>query len=339
MDGMIVKKHVVSLFSGCGGFDLGFSDAGFKVCLALDADPTAVATYNHNRKTTTAYKADLQDIDGCDIVRMLKSHCSGTEPVGVIGGAPCQSFSHSNVHASPRDQRHTLPRRYAEILKILNKTYALDFFVFENVRGLTFNRHRRRLAGFRKMFENAGFNLFETLVDAADFGVPQIRPRLIVVGLNKKKYPHQEFRFPTPITNARLSVRSAIWGLPPPAFFRKGITISDIPHHPNHWAMRPKSVRFRNGTLNAGQTTGRSFRVLAWDQPSWTVAYGNREVHIHPSGKRRLSVFEAMLLQGFPVEYELLGTLSSQIKQVSDAMPPQVGKAVGKAIMESISTS
>jgi len=75
---------------------------------------------------------------------------------------------------------------------------------------------------------------------------------------------------------------------------------------------------------------------LKWDQPSYTVAYGNLEIHIHPDANRRLSVYEAMLLQGFPRDYELVGTLSDQIRQISDAIPPQLGEALGKTIKRTL---
>src|SRR5207248_6556315 len=106
----------------------------------------------------------------------------------------------------------------------------------------------------------------------------------------------------------------------------------DIAYHPNHWTMQPKSKKFGNGFLQEGHNQGRSFRVLSWDKPSWTVAYGHREIHIHPSGKRRLSIYEAMRLQGLPKSYKLLGNLSDQIQQISDAVPSQVGKALAKQI-------
>jgi DNA (cytosine-5)-methyltransferase 1 len=76
--------------------------------------------------------------------------------------------------------------------------------------------------------------------------------------------------------------------------------------------------------------------VLDWDSASRTVAYGHREVHVHPSGKRRLSVYEAMLLQGFPQNYRLFGNLSQQITLVSDAVPPPVGRALAERIRESL---
>ena len=97
--------------------------------------------------------------------------------------------------------------------------------------------------------------------------------------------------------------------------------------------MNPKSPRFFNGSLSEGYVSGRSFKTLAWNAPSITAAYGHREVHVHPNGRRRLSVFEAMKLQGFPDAYVLDGTLSAQIDQVSEAVPPPLAEAVAKSIM------
>jgi DNA (cytosine-5)-methyltransferase 1 len=98
--------------------------------------------------------------------------------------------------------------------------------------------------------------------------------------------------------------------------------------------MKPKSSKFQNGSLVEGHNGGRSFRVLSWKKPSWTVAYGNREIHIHPSGKRRLSIYEAMLLQGFPKRYQLFGTLTEQVKQVSDAVPPPLAAALARSLRQ-----
>jgi DNA (cytosine-5)-methyltransferase 1 len=97
--------------------------------------------------------------------------------------------------------------------------------------------------------------------------------------------------------------------------------------------MVPKSKNFTTpGALVQGTARGRSFRTLDWKQPSPTIAYGNREVHVHPSGRRRLSVYEALLLQGFPREYELRGSLSAQITQVSEAVPPPLAEAIAASI-------
>jgi len=329
-------KSVISFFSGCGGFDLGFASAGFSIGLALDVDAVAVASYNHNRNKKVCTVADLAEAGGDVIADLYRKNCGSDSPKGVIGGAPCQTFSNGNVHFNSNDTRHLLPRRYACLLRTLNKEYDLDFFVFENVKGITSPRHRKEYTTIKRLFSGAGFRLFEGELDAADFGVAQNRCRAFIVGFNKRKYPNLEFVFPTPETGTPVTVAYKLKGLPPPLLFRRGTRKVDIAFHPNHWTMYPRSRKFTDGSLIKSNMKGRSFQVLQWDKPSRTVAYGNREIHIHPDAQRRLSVYEAMLLQGFPNEYELLGTLSDQVRQVSDAIPPQVGAALGKALFNAL---
>jgi DNA (cytosine-5)-methyltransferase 1 len=323
---------IISLFCGAGGLDLGFAQQDFQTLLALDADPVAVNTYNSNHSGNVAQVANLVQTSGEDIIRILEKKGSQEVPRGVIGGPPCQSFSTGNAYYKDGDIRHTLPKHYASILKALNEHWQLDFFVFENVRGLTNERHRAEYDGFKALFEDAGFTLFEHLLDAADFGVPQRRIRLFLVGLNTEKHKQWEFQYPCPQEGTPPTVATAISKLPEPVFYKRKLVPESIPHHPNHWAMTPKSVKFENGFLTSGKKRGKSFRVLAWDKPSYTVAYGHNEVHIHPTGKRRLSVYESMLLQGFPTSYKLLGTMTEQFRQVSNAVPPPLANALAGAI-------
>jgi DNA (cytosine-5)-methyltransferase 1 len=323
---------VVSLFCGPGGFDVGFEQAGFTPVLAIDAAPAACKTFKHNHAGTMVLRRDLSSAPQGYVSERLREHPDSPIPVGVIGGPPCQAFSLSNGHKKEGDPRAEMPRHYAAILKELNCQYEIDFFVFENVLGLKHPRHQAQFEQFKRLFAAAGFTIFEEELNAADFGVAQVRKRVFVVGFNNRKYPKIDFSFPSAISGDRSTVRDAIINLPPAFLFKRGAKTDEIPHHPNHWCMQPKSSRFTNGTLKQGEIKGRAFRVLQWDEPSWTVAYGHREVHIHPSGKRRLSVYEAMLLQGFPPEYVLCGTLSDQIRMVSDAVAPPVAKAVAQAI-------
>lgn len=327
-----MSTPVVSLFSGAGGLDYGFLQEGFTAVAAFDADPAAVISYNFNLGDSVARVCDLSASNGDEIVHVLKSATAAGIPRGVLGGPPCQSFSIGNAYTKSDDIRHTLPKSYARILKRLNAEYNLDFFIFENVRGLADQRHRAEFDGFKTLFRDAGFELFEAILDAQYYGVPQKRQRLFVVGFNADKFRGWEFRFPTPFKGPVPTVADAIGSLPPPQFYMRGMDASQIAEHPNHCAMRPKSEKFRGGFLTSGQTKGKSFRVLNWDKPSYTVAYGHNEVHVHPSGTRRLSIYEAMLLQGFPTSYRLLGTLTDQIRQVSNAVPPPMARELAKAI-------
>ena len=209
----------------------------------------------------------------------------------------------------------------------------MSFFVFENVPGLLTKRHADRYKAFKVAFEVEGFEVASELVNASWFGVAQNRPRLILVGFNKSLYPGLKWTPPEIETLEPIPAKSLLQKLPDPVFWTRSLDRSKFEPHPNHWCMTPKSKKFQTpGALVPGTSRGRSFRTLHWDRPSPTVAYGNREVHVHPTGRRRLSVYEAMLLQGFPASYELCGTLSDQISQVSEAVPPPMGHAIARSV-------
>jgi len=328
---------IVSLFAGAGGLDTGFHRAGFNTILAVDGNPAACQTFHHNYPAVPVIRKDLSAVDPRFLIERIEELPGSPKPIGVIGGPPCQAFSVGNGRKRADDPRASLSKQYALMISALNEAFALDFFVFENVTGLTLKMHRRQFSFFKQLFDSAGFWIFQGELNAYDFGVPQIRKRLFVVGLNKNKYRRPDFDFPDPMRGGSRTVRKAIAGLPAPktfSSFRNGE--GKIAFHPNHWCMTPRSEKFHNGILSEGQVQGRPFRVLAWDEPSWTVAYGHREVHVHPAGRRRLSVYEAMLLQGFPKNYELKGTLSDQFRLVSDAVPPPLAFALGRTIRKTI---
>ena len=322
---------VLSLFSGAGGLDLGFKRGGFKPGLAVDIDMPAVETYRWNDPDTHVAPLDLAGCDPDDLVDLWTSINGEEGPVGIIGGPPCQAFSVSNVHQKKRDPRRKLLDSYTSVIQAFTTHFGLDFFVFENVPGLTQKRHHRRYQDFKRLCKKAGFSVREKVVNAGSFGIPQNRKRVIVIGINRERYPGLVLD-PPEGDKEPAHTRVALQGLPEPAFCRRYVDTADIPHHPNHVAMVPKSKKFTNGMLEPGDDRGRSFRVLRWDKPSYTVAYGHREVHVHPNMHRRLSIYEAMRLQGFPHSYELKGTFSQQVQLVSDALPPPVGEAVAVAI-------
>ena len=305
--------------------------------LAMDIDRAACQTFEWNHPRVRVLKTDLSKAVNGFVVERLSELPSTVPPIGVIGGPPCQAFSLSNVHKRSDDPRLKLPENYAHILLELNNQYGLDFFVFENVLGLRNKMHAKLFGYFKELFASAGFTVFEDELDAQDFGVAQVRKRVFVVGFNKKKYKEVQFTFPDGNSSRRKTVGEIIAELPPPTFFERGMCSSDVPFHPNHWCMKPRSKKFFNGFLKQGDVKGRPFRVLEWGKPSWTVAYGHREVHIHPSGKRRLSIYEAMLLQGFRPDYVLKGNLSDQIRLVSDTVPPPVAEALAQSILSVLS--
>ena len=321
---------LLSLFCGAGGLDLGFEQAGFSVGLALDRKKDSVDSYNLNREH--APNGKVQDLAKIALKVLDKHHGGRFLPTAVIGGPPCQSFSQANVNQKVDDVRSSLPTAYAKLVCALHKRKELDFFVMENVVGLTLKKHEPTLKAVEASFKKAGFLTARLMLNAKDYGTPQNRPRLFLVGINSRKFPGADPEKLELVETPGGTVRDKLEKLGEPTHFARGLDMSKHPVHVNHWCMAPKSPKFhRDGGVEPG-VKGRSFKMLEWDAPSIAVAYGHREVNIHPSGKRRLSVYEAMLLQGFPPEYKLTGNLSSQIDQVSEAVPPPLAKAVAEAI-------
>ena len=318
----------MSLFSGPGGLDLGFHRAGFRTIFAADFSERAVETYNHNLPAV-AQKIDLAACSPDDIVRLVQA--SGATPRGVIGGPPCQSFSQANVRQKHDDPRTKLIFRFADLVEAIDRAFAIDFFLMENVAALAQPKHRQSLDKLKAKFQRAGFTVYEAVKNAHDFHVAQRRPRLFLIGIKSELAAFARFEFPEGAPT-RKTVKTEIGKLPDPVFFERSNPSKRVPFHPNHWTMQPLSLKFATG---AGET-GRSFRRLRWDAESPTVAYGHREIHVHPDGTRRLSLLEALLLQGFPRTFTLRGNLSEQVTQVSNAVPPPLAKAMAGAIRHAL---
>lgn len=322
------RLPLLSLFCGPGGLDEGFRQAGFHTEVATDLDPECVRTFQTNHPESRALVADINSLSIEKLDKLLGREIA---PLGILGGPPCQCFSVSNVHQKELDARFRLPEAYARLLKRLNERNPISFFVFENVPGLLGKKHIEKYQRFKGLFRDAGFELNEWFLDAKDYGVPQERFRVFVVGVNRDLYPTAVL-LPPAREKRILTVRDTIFGLPEPLQNGKGVEPAADSVHPNHWCLVPRSKKFHTARLEQGQAYGRSFRTLSWDKPSWTVAYGHREVHVHPTGLRRLSIYEAMLLQSFPRYYRLTGNLSAQIRLVSEAVPPRLAWHIARAI-------
>ena len=323
---------IVSLFSGAGGLDLGFQSSGFPLIFAVDLSTAAIQTHRRNFKGTISVAADLEELGPEGVLSYLDEVLEPGESIGVIGGPPCQGFSRANTGSAANDPRNRLPLLYLQVVQALQGKYKVEFALFENVLGIRDTKHSVTFRGILSKFQELGLTPDVHEYSALDYGVAQTRNRVIISGFRDDAVA-RNFK-PKKIPATGLTVRAVIGSLPEPAFFARDLGKSAIPHHENHWTMKPVSKRFsRPGRVDRA---GRSFRRLEWDKPSPTVAYGHREIHVHPDGRRRLSIYEAMLLQGFPGHFVLEGTLSAQVEQVSNAVPPPLAQALAKAIITAI---
>ncbi len=326
------SHKVVSLFCGAGGLDLGFTNAGFEVCYAADYDAAAIKTYNRNHPGNLGRVIDLLATSVEQLCDSIVESCGESPEIsGIIGGPPCQGFSRGNVGRHAEDPRNQLALKYAAIVNSFYENFGLKFFVFENVPEIRAQKNKSFLEGLRKELSQ-NFNIYERELNASNYQVAQARRRLFIVGVCKSSGV-SEFSFPPPSPLKEKVVGDVISDLPDPVYLTSKLVPESIPYHQNHWTSQPKSKRFETGVMPVG---GRSFIQLDWTKPSRTVAYGNREIHVHPNGKRRLSIYEAMQLQGFPFKYVLEGNMSQQVKQVSNAVPPPVAEKIAQSIMEQV---
>ena len=296
---------IVSLFSGAGGLDLGFKMAGYEVIWANDIFPDAVNTYQHNlgNHIILGDIADIktENIPDCEMV---------------IGGFPCQGFSVANTKRAENDERNSLYKHLIRVIKGKNPA----FFLAENVKGILNLAKGKVFAMIKSDFESLGYNVKHWVLNAADYGVPQARLRVIIVGVRNDV--NFEYHCPKPTHNQGgtdglkrwVSVSDALSLLPDP----------DKPNALKNHEYSKYKLEF-NGYLG--------HRALDPNKPAPTVTArgddrGGVVILPHPNAMRRMSCRELATIQGFPLEYEFFGNRSSVYRQIGNAVPPPLGYAV-----------
>lgn len=322
---------VISLFSGAGGLDLGFEEAGFEIEWANEFDKSIWETYEKNHSNyldkRDIRKIPLNEIPECD---------------GIIGGPPCQSWSEAGACKGINDDRGKL---FYEFIKIL-KDKKPKFFVAENVSGMLAEKHKDAVQNFIKMFKEAGYDVNLYLVNAADYGVPQDRKRVFYIGFREDL--NIKFEFPKPLSK-KVNLREAIGDLQDTAIpaLEKNKTNGVYCKFPN------------NEYMTGGFSTiymSRN-RVRGWGEQSFTIQAGGRHAPIHPQapkmifveknrrefvkGKeylyRRLSVRECARIQTFPDSFKFYYTdVADGYKMVGNAVPVRLANVVANAIKDSL---
>ena len=304
---------VVSLFSGAGGLDLGLIRAGNEVVWANDIDANAVETYRKNIGGHIVC-ADIKDVKMRDIP---------DSPDVVVGGFPCQGFSQANLLRDVDDDRNILYRFFRKVIAAKQP----KFFIAENVKGILSlgggSAIRKILADFKK----AGYVLDVHLVNMADYGVPQHRQRVIIIGQRKDLGREVRFRFPLP-THAK----NGEGGLAEWRTIRDELDRFPDPDKPNEIA---------NHVCSAYKLAYRNFtghRPTDPDKPCPTIlARGNGGGGVcaipHYNGKRRLTIRESAAIQTFPDDFEFIGSMNSCYRQIGNAVPVRFGEFLGRELV------
>lgn len=323
--------NVISLFSGAGGLDLGFEQAGFNILWANEYDSKIWQTFRHNFPQTTLDERDLRDIPSSSIP---------DDVIGIIGGPPCQSWSEAGKQRGIQDERGRLFYQYTRVLRDKRPL----FFVAENVQGMLFKRNAQALSGIMASFEDAGYAVNYQLLNAADYGVPQDRKRVIFVGYRKDLLAR--YNFPAPLTT-NLTLRDAIADLQESALAakEKNYTNGDALQFPNH--------EYMIGGYSSMYMSRN--RVRGWDELSYTIQAGGRHAPIHPQANkmikvkkdkfqfdpdspkpyRRLSIREAARVQTFPDDFVFFyDRLADGYKMVGNAVPVTFAYHLAKPIFD-----
>lgn len=331
--------NVISLFSGCGGLDLGFEKAGFDIPVANEFDSKIWETYKVNHPKTNLIEKDIRNISGEDI-----SRCFNGEIDGIIGGPPCQSWSEAGALKGIEDDRGKLFFDYIRILK----EFKPKFFLAENVSGMLANRHSGAVKNILSLFDDAGYDVSLNLVNAKDYGVAQERKRVFYIGFRKDL--EIDFKFPKGSTendDKKITLRDIIWDL------QETVVPAGPKNHHN-----PDAINNNEYFVGAYSTIFMSRnRVKAWDEQGYTVQASGRQCQLHPQapkmvkfgvndcrfveGKedlyRRMTIREVARIQGFPDDFKFIYTDTNMgYKMIGNAVPINLAYEVACGIKKAL---
>lgn len=335
------SPHLISLFSGCGGMDLGFKKAGFDIIYANDFDSDAQAVYSLN----------LGKIDKRDILSVGEDEI----PDGDIltAGFPCQPFSNAGNRKGVHDSRGML---YKECLRIIKKKMP-KVIVFENVKGLLSTKYidGRNLAEVivedLSNMKGLGYNVVHQLVNASDYGVPQNRERVLFVGVRKDL--GITFQFPQKQDKKKMTLRYVLdvpedainnidWVLSPQAlemirYIPEGGSWKDVPYE--HLAPRFQKIRDNMKKYHSPNF----YRRFSRDEICGTMTASAQPENcgiIHPTENRRYTVREVARIQTFPDDFKFLTdtprNITAMYKVIGNAVPVTLAYNIASAIMEQV---
>lgn len=332
---------IIDLFCGIGGLSLGFEQAGFEVCAAVDMWADAVKTYNHNRKEKVAKVISVEDFNEKELSSII-----ATEKItGIIGGPPCQGFSTVGKREID-DPRNKMYLEFYKAVKLVNP----DFFVIENVKGMLTLNKGAFVKDLLKRFgeDGLGYTISYQLLNAADYGIPQNRYRVFYVGIKNKK-----FVFPEPF-DYKLTAKDGIsdlegatqekYGSEPQNDFQRAMRGNiKKPLNQDYTTHAEKTISIISQVPDGGNIRdlpeeiwhvrkyNKAFERMGTFKPSNTIDTGHRN-YFHYSEPRIPTVRESARIQSFPDSFEILGTRGSQYKQVGNAVPPMLSKIIAERI-------
>lgn len=344
------KPTVVELFSGCGGTSTGFEMAGFEVVLGADIHKPSMETFTHNHKHAIGLLGDLGKIKS-SLLRKLVN----TDKIDVmIAGVPCQGFSLNNRKRHQDDKRNLLYKEYMRFVEELSPRVA----ILENVSGMRGTANGAFVKNIEKGFKKVGFCQVQVrMLCAADYGVPQLRRRLVFVATRDG----DSFNWPAATHGLHtdkpyVTVGEAIGDLPRIASGQEASEYDRQPDNEYQKIMRmgsntllnheapshPRETIDKIRSTRPGEPMYPKFKQrirLHWDRPSPTQVSGGIRPQFqfgHPKMPRGLSLRERCRMQSFPDRFKIFGGLVQGRVQTGNAVPPLLAKAVAKEVMKTL---
>ena len=343
----------IALFSGCGGLSLGFAAEGFNLVGHVEIEESANKIYDDNFPGSRLLGTDICDISDDDMHKWISEY--GTIDV-LVGGPPCQGFSLAGKR-DPEDFRNQLYKYYVHIVSVLQP----KVFVMENVRLLTSMKNsdgQLFIDCILESFSQAGYHIIRREINACDYGVPQSRERVILIGIRNDL--HKEFIFPVGeytddnqvnmmfLPKKRLSFRDATGDLQP---LESGESSSDPLHwsivHPEHVIKWLKDVpegcsahENKDPAMRPPSGFNTTYKRIMWDEPCSTISTNFSMIsgcrNVHPTSTRSLTIREAAGAQSFPDEFVFVGKWGDIRKAIGNAVPPILAAEIARSIVDQV---
>ena len=328
---------VIELFAGAGGLALGIEKAGVEAIGLIEFDKAAAGTLKHNRPNWNVIHDDIANISPLDLEKLFKVKRGELELLS--GGAPCQSFSYAGKRLGLDDTRGTLFYHYAVFLDKLQP----KMFIFENVKGLVSHDKGKTFETIMNIFEEEGYTVQWKVLNAWNYGVAQKRERMIMVGIRNDLTGKISFEYPKPHEYKPI-LRDILLDCPPSvgmqySDYKKGIF--ELVPPGGYWRDIPEEIakEYMKSTWNMGGGRTGILRRMSLDEPSLTVLTSptqKQTERCHPLEARPFTVRENARIQSFPDNWEFIGSIGNQYKQVGNAVPVNLAYEVGLKIKESL---
>jgi DNA (cytosine-5)-methyltransferase 1 len=339
-----IKYKFIDLFSGCGGFSTGMEMAGHKCILGVDNDQHAIETFKKNHKYAQGLLIDINKLTKKKLANLIDIK----DVDMVIGGPPCQGFS-TVGKGDAQDARNDLFQQFIRIVKITNPKIVL----FENVTGILAKKNEKTLNRIYHSFEKLGYQMDARVMSADEYGVPSRRRRTIIMGVKGARPSFPEIthgpRGKKPLVNVKKAFESMytrsgqihnhdLEG----AKLKNKTDIKRLQCIPPGEGIRyqkdekkylPPRLRYDVdwSSLNEKRFRQTKLQRLDWNCPAPTILT-SRTMYYHPVESRYLTVREAASCQSFPTNFIFTGSQTAQFRQIGNAVPPLLAKALGKEI-------